>query len=105
VRYSIFITPTALDMLSRISDRRIRDRIRGVIDGLAEEPEKKGKPLLGELLGFRSLRVAGQRYRIIYKIEKKKVVVFIVAVGLRKEGGKDDIYTLAKKLLKLKLLE
>jgi len=35
----------------------------------------------------------------------EKNVVFIVAVGRRKEGSKEDIYTLAKKLLKLKLLE
>jgi mRNA interferase RelE/StbE len=105
VKYSIFITPTALDMLSRISDQKIRIKIRNAIDGLSEEPEKKGKPLLGEFIGFRSLRAAGQRYRVIYKVEKKKIVVFIVAVGRRKEGSKEDIYTLAKRLLKLKLLE
>jgi len=72
---------------------------------LEQDPEKKGKPLIGELSGFRSLRVAGQRYRIIYRIEKEKIMVSIVALGIRKEGNKKDIYTLAKKLIKLRLIK
>ena len=34
-------------MLEAIQDRRVRDKIRDRIDGLAEEPEKQGKPLTG----------------------------------------------------------
>jgi mRNA interferase RelE/StbE len=92
-------------MIRGISDARIRGKIAEVIDRLAEDPDKQGKPLVAELSGFRSIRAAGQRYRIIYKIIRKQVVVVIVAASIRKEGHKKDIYQLAKKLLKLKLVE
>lgn len=101
----IFITPTALKMLGEIRDLRIRARIRNIIDGLATDPDKQGKPLLGELAGYRSIRAVGQRYRIIYRIEREKVTVLVVALGIREAGSKVDIYSLAKKLLRLKLLE
>lgn len=103
--YRVIIEPSALKMLGDISDRRVQEKIRSRIDGLAVEPEKQGKPLSGELSGYRSLRAVGQHYRIIYRIEKAKVIVFVVGVGIRKEGSKADIYELAKKLLRLHLVE
>ena len=103
--WRIVITPTALRLLRDIPDKRVREKISRVIDRLSLEPEKQGKPLTGELSGFRSIRAVGQRYRILYTIRKEEVVVVIVAVGIRKEGEKADIYALAKKLLRLRLLE
>lgn len=103
--YQIAITPTAMKMLKGISDRRIRAKISDVIDRLATDPDKEGKPLTGELSGFRSIRAVGQRYRIIYKIQKEQIVVVIVAAGIRKEGHRGHIYALAKKLIRLRLLE
>ncbi len=105
MKWKILLTPTALKLLSDISDRRIRQKIGDIIDRLEEDPEKQGKALLGELSGFRSMRAVGQRYRIIYQIRTNEVVVIIVAVGIRRDGAKDDIYTLAKKLFKLGLLQ
>ena len=102
--YKIVIAPTALKMLKNITDRRVRDLIIKRIDDLKEEPEKQGKPLLGELSGYRSLRAAGQRYRIIYQVVKDKVMLSIVAIGIRKESGANDIYNLAKKLIRLRLV-
>lgn len=104
MKWQILLTPTALKLLADISDRRIREKIGAVIDRLAEDPEKQGKALLGELAGFRSIRAVGQRYRIIYQIRGNDIVVVIVAVGIRRDGAKDDIYNLAKKLFRLKLL-
>jgi len=104
VKWQIQLTPTALKLLSDISDRRIREKIGAVIDRLAEDPEKQGKALLGELAEFRSIRAVGQRYRIIYQIRGNDIVVVIVAVGIRRDGAKDDIYHLAKKLFRLRLL-
>ncbi len=69
------------------------------------EPEKQGKELAAELAGYRSLRALGQRYRVSYRIDGDKVVVVVVAVGIRKEGAKKDSYTLAKKLIQARLLE
>lgn len=105
INWQIVITPTALKMIKGLSDARIRGKIADVIDRLAEDPDKQGKALVGELSGFRSIRAVGQRYRIIYKIIKKQVVVIVVAAGIRKEGHKKDIYQLAKKLIKMRLIE
>ena len=102
--WQILLTPTALKLLADISDRRIREKIGAVIDRLTEDPEKQGKALLGELSGLRSIRAVGQRYRIIYQVRGNEIVVVIVAVGIRRDGGKDDIYNLAKKLIRLGLL-
>ncbi|MCK4681847.1 type II toxin-antitoxin system RelE/ParE family toxin [Candidatus Bipolaricaulota bacterium] len=99
--YQVFLTPQAQLMLHFITDRRIRNMIARRIDELTEEPAKKGKALVAELTGFRSLRIA--RYRVLYKVEKKRVI--IVAVGIRREGDTKDIYARAKKLLRLKLIE
>ena len=103
--WRINITPTAIRMLTGITDRRIREKIIAVIDRLAEEPEKQGKAMLGELAGFRSIRAVGQRYRIIYTVKGEEIVVMVVAVGIRRDGASDDIYNLMKKLLRLGLLD
>jgi len=71
---------------------------------LSEEPEKQGKNLIQDLSGFRSVHAAG-RYRIIYKIDKKTVIVYVLAAGIRKEGDKKDIYRIVKRLLNAGLLD
>ena len=101
--YSVIIQPAALEMMRRITDRRIRGQIFQRIEELAHEPEKRGKPLTDELLGCWSLRAAAQRYRVIYRIENQRVEVIVIAVGLRKAGDRKDAYELAKKLVRLHL--
>ena len=88
-------------MLYAISDRRIRRTIVRRIEGLARDPEKQGKALVGELAGYRSLHVA--RHRVIYQVEGDRVI--LVAVGLRKQGDLKDVYSRVKKLLRLRLIE
>jgi len=105
LKWRTVITPTALKMIKGISDVRVRNKISDVIDRLSSDPEKQGKPLLGELAGFRSIRAVGQRYRIIYTVRKKEVIVVIVGAGIRKEGDKADIYKLAQKLIRLRLIK
>ena len=92
-------------MINKVQDRGIWAKIIKTIDGLAEDPEKKGKPLTAELDGYRSVRAAGQRYRIIYRIGNEKVIVLVVAAGIRRDGDRKDIYALAKKLIRARLLE
>jgi mRNA interferase RelE/StbE len=91
-------------MLQEITNRDIQDAIRARIRGLATDPEKQGKPLLHSLRGFRSVRVYRERYRILYRVDRGVVLVTVVAVGIRKEGDRQDIYTLAQKLLRSGLL-
>ena len=96
--------PLAEKQLSAISDNRIQQGIGRVIDGLEIEPEKKEKALAANLKGLRSIRAVGQRYRILYQIDTNQRKVLIVALGIRKEGDKIDIYALAEKLVKAGLL-
>ena len=104
MKYQILITNTCLNLIEKIQDKKIQHRIMKRIEGLNEEPLKKGKQLVKDLSDFRSI-YAARRYRIIYKIDEHTVIVYILAVGIRKQGDKKDIYQIAKKLLKAGLLE
>jgi len=105
VIYQIRLAPSAFQLLRDIADRRVQSKLKEAIDGLAETPEQQGKALTGDLGGYRSLRAVGQRYRIIYRVDASKALVLIVALGIRKGGSKKDIYALARKLLRLRLVE
>ena len=102
--FAITWTETALRLVAAVSDQRIRRLISQRVDQLARSPEQQGKPLIGELAGFRSVRAVGQRYRIVYRVERREITVLIVAVGWRRSGDKADIYELARKLLRQRLL-
>jgi len=97
MEYKLEITLLALELLSKIKDRREQEVISKRIEQLKLEPSKQGKALSGELKGYRSLRVLGQRYRIVYQVNDKKIVVIIVGAGIRKEGDKKDIYRILNK--------
>jgi mRNA interferase RelE/StbE len=92
-------------MLEEVSDQRVREQIVSRAQKLIADPEKQGKALLGELTGLRSLRAIGQRYRIIYRVERTRVLVLVVALGIRREGSRRDIYALARKLIQARLIE
>lgn len=102
--HAIRWTETALGLAEALPDQRVRRLLTQRVDQLATSPEQQGKPLVGELASFRSVRAVGQRYRIVYRVERREVVVVIVAVGKRRAGDKGDVYELAKKLLRLGLL-
>ena len=100
----ILFTDTCLEQIANIPDKKIQRTILNRIEGLSVEADRQGKMLVRDLSGFRSIHVAG-RYRIIYKIDRQTVIVYVLAVGIRKEGDKKDIYQIAKKLLKAGLLD
>ena len=97
--YEIQLPPIALEMLSGIKDKRHQKGLTQRINKLKTDPLLQGKALVDNLVGYRSLRAVGQRYRIIYKVELEKIIVLVVGIGLRKEGDKNDIYTLMEKFL------
>ena len=102
--WNIVISPTAQKQLANISDRRVNRSIESTIDSLETEPTRKGKPLIGDLAGYRSIRTVGQRYRVIFKLYYDQNVVYIASVGIRKDGDKNDVYAIAQKLVKAGLL-
>ena len=82
--YKIEFTPGASKFLENLARRHknICDRIKENIDRLSTEP-LMGKPLMGDLSGFRSLRVGD--YRILYVVVAKKILIQIVKIGHRRE--------------------
>ncbi len=105
MKWQVIMLPIAEKLLAEIRDRRVRESISKRINELEYEPELQGKPLIDELAGCRSVRAIGQRYRVIYKVEGEKVTVLVIALGIRKEGDKKDVYQLAKKLIRSGLLD
>jgi mRNA interferase RelE/StbE len=101
--YKIKLTKIAAENLQKI-DKKTLKQILNKVESLKTEPDLIGKPLKGPLKEYRSVRAAGQRYRIIYKVINEEVVVIIIAVGIRREGDKKDIYELMKKYIRTGLL-
>lgn len=103
--YVIQITPTALEMIKGVRDRRVNDLIKKGIDQLSKDPDKQGKALHGDLWGYRCVRAVGQRYSTLYRVEGAAIMVLVVAVGIRREEDKKDIYELAQKMIRLGLID
>lgn len=97
--YQVILTLQAQQLFAQIKDRREQQLLLARIEKLKHDPDKQGKALSKELIGYRSVRAVGQRYRIIYQIEQDQVLVVVVGIGRRKEGDKQDIYTVTKRLL------
>ncbi|HUW44513.1 MAG TPA: type II toxin-antitoxin system RelE/ParE family toxin [Dehalococcoidia bacterium] len=102
--YKVKLTQIAATNIKKL-DKRTQNQVISKIEALKGEPLLLGKPLKGSLKELRSVRAAGQRYRIIYKVVEEEIVVIVVAVGIRKEGDKGDIYELMKKYIKTGLLD
>ncbi len=68
--------------------------IQSVIDQrlIRGEPDKVGKSLHGALAGYRRLRTGATR--IVYRVEKRKIEILIIAVGMRRD---DEVYEKANK--------
>ena len=76
--------------LGRVEARNLLAVIDGrIVNG---EPDKAGKPLHGTLAGYRRLRTGATR--IVYRVEKKKIEILIIALGMRRD---DEVYEKANK--------
>lgn len=100
MNWTVEITSNALEQLKNITDKRVRDNLFERIEELSNDPENQGKQLRNELSGLRCVRAIGQRYRIVFRVERERVVVFVIAVALRKKGDRSDIYQIAAKLMR-----
>lgn len=98
-QHPIKIAPIAQAMIDAIPDARIKKKIAEAIEKLKNNPNQVGKNLQGKLSGLRSMRASSQRYRVIFKVATSEpFTVTVVAVGIRKEGSKQDAYVIAEKL-------
>lgn len=82
--YKIELSHLAAKELENIykKERKIYPKIISAIESLKTNPYK-GKKLKGKLKGDYSLRVG--IYRIIYTIQKKMLIIYIIDVGHRRE--------------------
>ena len=95
-RYKIKLHKQVITQDSRQFDPPTKEKIKAkIIDLLSHEPEKVGEPLRYDLKEYRKLKIFNA-YRIIYKVLKKEVLVFILAVGIRRDA---QVYSEALKRL------
>ncbi len=82
MRYTIEFTASALREF-RALDRHIQRRISAKIEGLRDDPFPAGvRKFQGQADHWR-IRVGD--YRVIYRIERQRVVIVIVRLGHRRE--------------------
>ncbi|MGD9129747.1 MAG: type II toxin-antitoxin system RelE/ParE family toxin [Candidatus Woesebacteria bacterium] len=79
--YQIKFTPTAQKSIKHI-DKKYHSTFAKAIDRLSVNPNI-GTPLTGKLKALWKLRFS--RYRIIYLIKNKQLIIIILDVGHRKE--------------------
>lgn len=72
--------------------------LRAIQKKISVAPEIYGKPLRGEFSGYWRLRVGD--YRVVYKIVKDEVLVYVIKVGIRRD---DRVYRELLSRLKQKL--
>ena len=91
--WTIAYHPDVRDDFRRLGRVEARS-IQSVIDTrlVHGEPEKVGKPLHGALAGYRRLRTGATR--IVYRVEKQRIEVLIIAVGMRRD---EEVYHKAEK--------
>lgn len=71
--YEVEITPEGLRHLNRLPEKIRHAALESVFGSIADNPQRLGKPLVGELQGLYSARRGG--YRIIYEILEDDHVV------------------------------
>ncbi len=79
--YSIKFSKTALKSFKKL-DKKIQKLALKALERLKENP-KIGAPLTGNLKGFWKLRFS--RYRIIYQLENRKLIIIVFDIGHRKD--------------------
>lgn len=97
--FEVILSDEAQGDLAEISDTATRAAILLRAEELEREPEKQGKPLGRQLRHYRSVRAAGQRYRIVYQVAVADGQVLVVVIGIRKAGDRRDAYAVAGKRL------
>lgn len=96
-RYKIRLHREVLTHDSKRFDRVTKEKIKKkCIELLSYHPEEVGEPLRVPLHRYRKL-VVFNHYRIVYRVDRGEVIVFILAVGIRRDF---EVYEMALKRLK-----
>lgn len=81
--YEVEITPEGLRHLNRLPEKVREAALAAILGPIAENPQRLGKPLLGELEGLHSARRGD--YRIVYEIFETEQVVLVHRVQHRRD--------------------
>lgn len=83
-RYTVVLSNLAQEKFDRFirADRKLGKQLAKAIDRLAQHPEL-GEFLKGEWKGYRKYRYGN--YRIIYRIEHSRLIVYILTMDDRKD--------------------
>jgi mRNA interferase RelE/StbE len=80
------------DDLKSIGPAAAKRIVQTIDKKLTTSPKKYGAPLSNNLKHFRKLRIGD--FRVVYQVISKKVIVFVLAVGPRRDK---EIYQSASK--------
>jgi mRNA interferase RelE/StbE len=92
--WRVLYHPEVDEDLQAVGPAAARRIMRSIDAKLTEAPEQFGTPLSGNLAEFRKLRIGD--YRVVYQVVNNLVVVFVLAVGPRRDK---EIYRMAAKRL------
>jgi len=96
-RFRIKLHKEVITEDSKKFDRRTKEKIKKkCIELLSTHPEEAGEPLRGPLKRYRKLVVFSD-YRVVYRVHQKEVMVFVLAVGIRRDL---EVYETALRRLK-----
>jgi len=96
--YSVVIDELVFEKdFKRIDKADQRRIIRAIRNKLTSNPREYGEPLSRDFTGLWNLRVGP--YRVIYKIEEKRVRVYVILVGFRRNA---EVYKRLVTRLKLR---
>lgn len=82
--YEIEITPEGVRHLERLPAKVRNAAISLMLGGLADNPHRVGKPLVGQLSGLWSARRGD--YRIVYEVDEAALIVLVHRVQHRRHA-------------------
>jgi mRNA interferase RelE/StbE len=81
-KYKVSIKPSAVKEIEAITRKKERQQIINRIGQLSDNPRPPG---CTKLSGYDRYRIRQGTYRIIYGIEDKELIVYVVKIGHRKD--------------------
>jgi mRNA interferase RelE/StbE len=90
--WAVLYHPMVEEDLQSVGPSAARRIVRAIDAKLTRAPLQFGSPLSGNLAEFRKLRVGD--YSIVYRVVKNKVLIYVLAVGSRRDK---EIYKAAFK--------
>jgi mRNA interferase RelE/StbE len=81
--WQIFYHKDVDDDLKSVGPAAAKRIMQTINNKLIKDPEKFGAPLSNNLKNFRKLRIGD--FRVVYQVLDKRVTVFVLAIGPRRD--------------------